>query len=170
VNDKQLALNRTLSLLMGLEVAVLRSLNDKPETATRAQWTLVIEHGAFTTETSPSTTAPNLKAVTWNATPILRQRIMLEPLSSVHFFGITIARKLVSAVDTITATQTVYGAQSGGGSAPASANFALRARLVEFDTEDSVSDPHGFAAILGLDKIIGDNTEGIGAITIKSSS
>jgi len=75
-----------------------------------------------------------------------------------------------AGVDTITAVQLLYGAEASAGSAPASPNFALRARLIRFDTENSESDPRGFVALLGLNRSLLAEGEdlAIGKAVIKS--
>lgn len=146
VNDKQLRQKKKLDAQFSIEVAVLKS-------NTQAQWVVVIEHGAFSTDTNPATTGVNLKDVEWNAVPILSQRLILTSDPVVHTFGCRIARSItvVSGVaqDTLTTTRILYGGEEGA-TGPTTANFALRARLVRFDTEDHQSDPRGFVGLLGL--------------------
>lgn len=96
----------------------------------------------------------NLSAVTWNATPILSQRIILTSVPSIETFGITIGRSIQvvsgTPTDTLISTQIVYGATAGA-TGPTSANFALRARLIRFDTENTPAAQSGFIALRGLD-------------------
>jgi hypothetical protein len=152
VNSNQLRLKKKLELQIGIEVAVLNS-------NTRAQWMLVIEHGAFTADTEPATTGPNLKEIEWHTTPILSQLIEVMSVPAVHTFGCRLTRSLVTVsgvtTDTIAAAAIAYGGETAGGSAPASANFALRARMIRFDTENSQTDPKGFVALRGLAVAIG---------------
>jgi len=156
VNERQLRLKKRFELRFALEVALLNS-------DTAGLWSLVIEVGEKTEETTPARTGRNLAAIVWRGTPLFEQEIVLSPLSTVHRFGMKIDRELIADVDTITATSLVYGATEGAIS-PKTANFALRARLVRFDTEDRISDPTGFVAVRGfkIESNGGDNlpTEG----------
>ena len=161
VNDKQLRLKKTLQLEFGFEVAVLKS-------NTRAQWILVIEHGVFTQASAVGGESTNLGQVTWNTTPMLRQPLIVTPVPCVHKFGAVIQRQLVSSVDTVSANVIRYGAEEVSGSVPTSANFAIRARLIDFDTEDNKPDPKGFIALVGLASDTSETaSENIGIATIK---
>jgi len=110
---------------------------------TRGQYLLVIESGAMPQDSSPSPVSLNLQNVVWNtATPILSQPVFLDSvLIDGQIFGAQIA---VNAAGTVlTAQRNLYGVWTGGAPAPATANFALRARLIQFDTEDAVNRPKG---------------------------
>lgn len=164
-NDAELRLGFMLELLFGFEVALIPGSSDRPDYDSKAQWVLVIEHGAFSDESDPARTGLNLAAITWSTTPLLSQRLMLTRTPVSRAFGCRIKRSLGNEV---TAQKIVFGAEAGGDSAPATANFALRARLTRFDTEDSISAPRGFIALRGLD--VGDgvtSTDGLGKATIK---
>ena len=109
---------------------------------TRAQYLLVIESGAMPEDTTPATVALNLQNVVWaTATPILSQGLILDSIPITHNFGASIA---VNAAGTaLTAQRNLYNIWTAGAPAPATANFALRARLIQFDTEDAVTRPKG---------------------------
>ena len=141
VNDKMLRLNRTLDVEFGLALQIALATSN-------AQWLLVIEQGTAPQDTTPSTTSTNLQNIVWNATPCLSQRLILTGNRQTHSFGARIKRSLVSTVDTITMDTLLYGVWSGANSlAPAGANFALRARIVQFDTEDALAtDARGWVA------------------------
>lgn len=143
VSERQLRLRKKFEVRFAMEMAVLKA-------NTSAFWTLVIEVGERTQATSPATTGANLAAIVWRGTPLLEERITIGPVSAIHQFGMRVERALVSSVDTLTATGLLYGDEVGGIVPPKSANFALRARLIRFDTEDGQSAPTGFAAIRGL--------------------
>jgi len=167
VNDKQLRQRKSLVVQFAIQVAVLGS-------NTNAQWVLVIEHGAFSADSSPATTGVNLKNVEWNTSPILQQRIILTSDPAVHTFGCRITRSIqvlnAQAQDTLTSTRILYGGEEGS-SGPTSANFALRARLICFDTEDYQTDPRGFVGLLGLaqgfDGKAADSSAQVGKALIK---
>ena len=132
INDKMLAVNRTFELTFGLQLQLLRA-------NCKAQWVLSIQLGAFAADTTPATTGLNLDSVTW-AAPVFEQPIVLSRLAQSHFFGIRIKRE----ASAFKLDQQLYGVWGGNNaSAPASANFAIRARLDRFDTED-IADPRGW--------------------------
>jgi hypothetical protein len=149
INEKMLRVNRTLDVQFGLGLQIANG-------SSNAQWLLVIEKGTAPQQTTPSTTGTNLENVVWDATPILSQRLILTQNRQTHSFGTRIKRALVSSVDTITCDTLLYGVWEGANSAaPSGANFALRARMVQFDTENAVgTDARGWIAleVLGADK------------------
>lgn len=137
VNSAQWAAGELFQLTFDLQLQTLAA-------NTTAQYLLVIEHGAATRETVPATTGVNLKSVAWNATPILTQRVLFTGTKLKHHFGARIRR---SVEDAITAEKLLYDAWAAGGSAPAAADFLIRARLIEFDVQDDVSKPKGYVSI-----------------------
>lgn len=144
VNEKQLRVSKSLFVLFGIELATLKS-------NTRAHWSLVVEFGTMPQDTAPGTPGANLSDVTWSATPALEQRLILSGVPSAHTFGVNVHRRMVSSVDTITAERLLYGATEAVSTPPASANFAVRVRLIRFDTENTPSSQRGFVAYRGLD-------------------
>ena len=141
VNDKMLRVNRTLDVQFGLALQLLNATSN-------AQWLLVIEQGTAPQDTTPATPAANLQNIVWSDTPCLSQRLILTGNRQTHSFGARIKRSLVSLADTITMDTLLYGVWEGANSAaPSGANFALRARLIEFDTENALaSDARGWVA------------------------
>lgn len=135
INDRMLRVNRTLSLQFGLSLQLFRA-------TARASWGLVIETGSVPADTDPTPTDPlNLQNVVWTATPALAQRIVLGPLKTTHSFGLRIAR----AAGGLSCDTMLYGVWEGANAAaPASANFAVRARLINFDTENSITSARGW--------------------------
>lgn len=87
-------------------------------------------------------TAQNLRDVEWDtAAPLLRQQLLLTPASIRHQIGATITRSAAG----ITANAVLYNRViSANAAAPKAANFGLRARLIDFDTENSVSNARGW--------------------------
>lgn len=111
---------------------------------------------------TPQIATKNLKNVSWNATPILSHTFQIGRTPISKAYGCRIKRSLVSSVDTLTSEQIIMGSSSAGGSAPASAAFALRARLRRFDTEDDVVDPVGLVVLKGLNhEVISGEESGI---------
>ncbi len=163
VNDRQLRQRKALTVNFAFQVAVLGS-------NTNAQWVLVIEHGAFSADTTPAMTGVNLKDVAWNATPILSQRIILTSDPVIHSFGCRVKRSIqvvnAEPVDTLTTSRILYGGEEGA-SGPLTANFALRARLLRFDTEDSQNDPRGFVGLIGLAPSGGSTSNDLGKAIIQ---
>lgn len=139
VNDKMLRLNRTLDVQFGLATQLANATSN-------AQWLLVIERGTATSQSTPTTPDTNLENIVWESSPVLSQRIILTQNRQTHSFGARIKRALVSSVDTITMDTMLYGVWEGADAlAPTTANFALRARLIHFDTENALaSDARGW--------------------------
>jgi hypothetical protein len=170
ISARQLIAKRVAELNIGFEVA-LRSRRERDGAGytgdarnTQAQWVLVIEHGAFTGETSPSTTDTNLKAITWNAMPILSHRLIVTRNPGTHSFGCRVNR---SAGGVLSADAIFYGASEAGGSVPAAADFALRARLIQFDILDGVADPRGLVLLRGLNVSLTEEDEKTGKLIIR---
>lgn len=125
-----------LRLVFNLSLALFKT------NAAQVQWTLVIEHGVDTSATSPSPAVPNLDTVTWHATPLLTQRLLVTELIQTRRFGCEIVR---ASNDEISATKLIQNRWSIADSAPASPQFLLRARLIRFDTRNADTDGRGFA-------------------------
>ena len=87
----------------------------------------------------------NLLNVVWDTVnPILKQRLILTPVATVCYAGVNVYRSTMGA---ITCDRLLYGGlENANATAPGSANFALRARLIEFDTENSVPTARGWIA------------------------
>ncbi len=134
INDKMLAVNRTLQIDWGVQLQLIHA-------NCKAQWVMALQLGTFSAESSPPTLGLNLENVTW-AAPVFSQPIVLSPLAQSHFFGVRIKREVASLL----LDQQLYGVWGGNNdAAPASANFAIRARLERFDTEN-VTTPEGYLA------------------------
>jgi hypothetical protein len=107
---------------------------------TRAQYLLRIDVGGAPGQADPAPTGENIENVTWLDTPLFSQRIILSGLKITHPFGCAIRRDINGALH---ADQMAYGNWTAAGQAPESASFTLRARLLEFDTENSVRGAKG---------------------------
>ena len=114
------------------------------EATTRAQYVVVIEAGTPAQQTTPAPVAVNLSDITWREIPILAQRVILSGIKMKHHFGALIKRSLTG--DVLSAEKRLYNAWTAApaGSEPAAPTFVLRARLIEFDTENSVPGATGF--------------------------
>jgi hypothetical protein len=128
VNDSMFALGRKLLIDWGVSLQLLRG-------SCLAQYTLVVESGSY------SVTGSNMTAVTWNtSTPLISMPISMTGQLIVHSFGLQLQR----LSDQITLDRSLYGVWTGyNAAAPASANFALRCRLINLDPEDT-TDPRGW--------------------------
>jgi len=111
---------------------------------TRAQFLVVIEAGTPAQQAAPAPVAVNLSDITWRATPLLAQRVILSGIKMKHHFGALIKRSLTNSV--LSAERLLYTAWTAApaGSEPATPTFVLRARLLQFDTENSVPGATGF--------------------------
>ncbi len=134
LNDKMMAVGRTYEALWGVQTQLIHA-------SCQAQWVLSVQLGTFTAETEPAVLGLNLENVVW-AAPVFEQAIVLSPLSQSHFFGIRI-RRLAGGFEL---DQQRYGVWAGNNAAaPSSANFAIRARLDRWDTENRTA-PRGYVA------------------------
>lgn len=133
INDAMFRVGSTFSLDFKVALQLINSTSN-------AQYFLVIEVGAAPSDPNPATTETNLQDITWIATPLLKQRLILTSNRMTHSFGGQVLRSLL---DVVTANKKVYGSLLAGDQAPATANFAIRARLIEFDTENSVVGARG---------------------------
>jgi hypothetical protein len=107
---------------------------------TAAQLLLVVEFGTTPNQVTPATTGVNLSDVTWNAAPLLSQRIILTGQRVDGKFGVAIRRSLQNA---FAADRLLYGIWEAAGATPNTANLVLRARVKHFDTENSQADARG---------------------------
>lgn len=112
---------------------------------TSAQYVLKIDVGALPSQSTPATTGVNLQDVVWNPTPVLSERILFGSVSNKQTFGC----EFVRAADglTITGNKILFGVKQATAVVPASAEFALRARLDQFDLENSAPDPRGLVSL-----------------------
>lgn len=139
VNSEQLALKRVYEARLALSLATLLA-------NTKVSLQFVVEIGTIDEDSSPGTPGVNLDDVTWDvADPAVAQTIRVSGIPRTHELGVRVAR---DADDTITLDKLLYGkVVANNDAAPASANFAVRGRLIRFDIEDDVADPKGFLAI-----------------------
>lgn len=133
VSEKMLA-TRRMEIVFGVTAGLVGATS-------RASWLLEIQAGTAPQDVSPATTGPNLQDVLWNATPILRERLVLTQEFVTHTFG----TRIKNALDGMVCDVQNYGLWTGNNAAaPAGPNFALRARLIAFDTENSRPDARGW--------------------------
>lgn len=107
---------------------------------TRAQYTLEVAFGTLT-EDSGTGYAMNLSGINW-AAPVISERVLLSSAVVPHPISVRVASDIVGA---LTATASIYG-RNQTVTAPAASSFALRARLLNFDTENRTT-PRGLVAV-----------------------
>ena len=97
---------------------------------TRAQYMLEVAFGTLQSSQG-SNYGPNFASLQW-ATPIISQRLILSSTIVEHSFGLSVSS---DASSVLSATSTLYG-RSQNATPPSNSAFAIRARLLNFDTED----------------------------------
>lgn len=107
---------------------------------TNVQYMLVVEIGELPQDVTPGPTGPNLLKVDWNPTPLMQQRIIVTDIMMNHHFGAQVLRKSDGELRT---NKKQYSVETAGDVIPLTPNFAIRVRLIEFDTEDNVADSTG---------------------------
>lgn len=133
VSGEMLA-HRRMELVFGISAALIAATS-------RASWLLEIQAGTAPQDTDPATTGPNLQNILWNPTPILRKRLVLTQELVTHTFGV----RMMNTLEGMVCDVQNYGLWTGNNAAaPAEPNFALRARLINFDTENSRPDARGW--------------------------
>lgn len=137
---QSLPLGGTFTLKREIVTRLLSNTSD-------AVWNFVWEIGMRTDQTSPAPVGPNLEGYAWRA-PLIDQQLHVTDVASVHEFGIKLSRSLKNDEETwscdVMRYEKVLGATDD--QLPTGNNFVLRLRLSCFDTENSVTDPRGFAA------------------------
>ncbi len=134
INEQQFRAGGTFTAEFDLEVQLFNAV-------TRGQYLLVVEAGTAHGQTTPAPVGTNLQDVVWMPAPVLSQRIIVTGLKLTHHFGCAFRRSLDGL--SITADRLIYDVWQGGAPPPESPSFALRARLIQFDTENSVAGAKG---------------------------
>src|SRR5690606_35704185 len=137
----------TLELRFGLEMVVTMLEKRALERRSVCQWTILLEAGVPSADVAPATPGENLDAAFTSGVTLLRQRLILTEIPTQHLFGMRIVR---AGDGSMTARAIAYGRDEAT-TAPPSVPFILRARLVEFDTENAPTDAKGVVAVRGLD-------------------
>jgi hypothetical protein len=149
INEQMFGAGKTLAVQFGVSTQLVKATS-------QAQWMLVIEKGEAPSETDdPSATETNLLNVVWDtANPILKQRLILTPTATICYAGCNLYRSTLGA---ISCDRILYGGlENANAAAPGSANFALRCRLIEFDTENSIPTARGWVAYQLIKPASGD--------------
>jgi hypothetical protein len=136
INAEMTPVGSTLLLDVTFETQVIRS-------DSRCQWVLLVELGTWAGEAAPAGT--NISGITWATTPLIRLPLRLTPIRTPHSFGVRVVRDAEGDLTTQTRLYRAPWASNEAG--PASPGFVLRARLAHFDTEDNLTDPHGYVLL-----------------------
>jgi hypothetical protein len=147
INDGEFPNASKLELMLGFEAVVFMLEKKVRERLSACHWTLLIESGTLTADTTPGTPGANLGAAFGSPVVLAEQRITLTEIPSAHRFGVVINR---AANGALSADKVLYTKQSAT-TAPSAVPMALRARLVRFDTENDPTDARGVVAVRGLD-------------------
>lgn len=147
INPLEFPARSTLELRIGLELMVAMLEAKAEERRSVCQWTIVLEAGVPSADTTPATTGGNLAAAFTSSVILLKQRLVLTEIPTQHLFGTRIVR---AGDGTLTARAIAYGRDEAT-AAPPSVPFILRGKLTEFDTENAPTDARGVPAVRGLD-------------------
>lgn len=134
INASMLRAGQSLTLEFDLALALLKA-------TTKAQMLLRIEVGSVPAQSAPAPTGENLEDVVWLPTPLLSRRLIVSTVTMKHRFGCFISRDAAGA---FAANRLLYGQWEAAPVVPPAANFVVRARLMDFDTENSVTNARGF--------------------------
>ncbi len=140
VSSRMLRAAQRLTVDFDLEVGLLNR-GVRAENRSRCQWLLVIEHGTIAGQTTPAPVGENLTDIAWDSTPLLTHRFVVSEAPMANKFGVSLAWNgtIFTAKDVLS-----FGKwEAADGDGPASNEFALRARLVQADTENSVATARG---------------------------
>ena len=152
ISSSQLAAGRRLEIRFALEVAAIRA-------NTLWHWYMVIETAQLPAASTPGTPGGNLSDDDWEAASRYEQRLVLGSVPRRYNFGYRVTR---AAGGSLSAEGLAFGEWSAA-TAPDSAEFALRVRLVRADTVDRIANPRGFLAVSGF---IDPDNDTVGKATI----
>lgn len=133
INEGMLAVNTTFTLTFELTLQLFKA-------TCAIQYLIVVELGNLVSTTVPAITGPNLFQVDWIKTPFLQQRIIITDSAIVHKMGAQVIR---TKNDVLKTNKKIYGYVAAGDIIPGTPAFAIRCRLIEFDTEDNSREESG---------------------------
>ena len=148
INSNQFRVGRTISVNFGIVAQMLAE--------TEAQWRIVIDAANLSSATNPADQGLNITAADFNQTPMLDERIILTEALTPHIFGVQILRRLTDGEIAVTANKNLYGTLEATSGAPATGDFILRARLINFDIAENGGDVRGWVGYK-LSGVEGDN-------------
>lgn len=126
INEKQFRLGRKLQVQFAVELALAKA-------ECQGQWVITMDFGYPAADSTPSPVGLNLQSIAWATAPIFRQAIVVTSLPVKHSFGVSISRGTLG----FTLDQRIYDWEGNNAAAPTGANFVLRARLAQWDTENN---------------------------------
>jgi hypothetical protein len=148
VTTDDLVTGSVLDLNFGIEAALFTAAARERTRRSGMRWTLLVEYGTQTADSTPATTGANLDTYFSSPTTMLSYTLYLSEKPWNGRFGITVTRPSAGA---ITATATKMFKTAAALAAPSTGNFAIRARLTRGDVEDAPTDPKGLIAVRGFD-------------------
>jgi hypothetical protein len=132
----------------GLETTYVKSIDLEGGTAVLS---LAATQSGVRTLTFAAPPGPNIGGITW-LPPILEQQIFLTDVRSENGLGIVLSNSRDITIDTnelgYSGKRFIYDSvlTASKDSMPTRTTFLLRVRIGQFDTENSVADPKGYAA------------------------
>lgn len=147
VTTDEMVARSVLDLAIGFEAAIYTATLRQRTRRTGMQWTLRIEHGVATSDSTPATTGANLDTYFSSPVTMLEHTFRLSEVPQAMRYGIQVTRPSSGDI-TAVATKFFKGAACA---APSTGNFAIRAILTRGDVEDVPTDPKGLVAVRGLD-------------------
>lgn len=148
VNPLEFPVKSTLQLLCGIELMMLALAAKARDRRSACQWSLILEAGVPTADTTPGTPGGNLAAAFANPITLLEQRLILTEIP----IACRVGCKIVRAGDGSLTARWIYNGRDGEIETPPTAvPLALRLRLGWFDAENLPADPRGIVAARGLD-------------------
>jgi hypothetical protein len=147
ISPDELALRTRLEMAFGFEAALLAPLRRPGERRAVGRYSLIIERGVRSSDASPATTGSNIDTHFTSPVILAQHDFDVTEVPVAKRFGISISRNgagvIAAEVTNMMSPMTV--------SAPATADFVLRARLARPDFEDLPLDARGVLPIRGLD-------------------
>lgn len=147
ISPDQLALRTLLDLAFGLELALFDPQRRPAERRSRGRMSLILERGVRVSETSPAGIGSNIDTYFGSPVVLAQHDFDLTDEPAVKRMQLTIAR---DGAGTLTAKAAKFLQALSPVSAPASADFAIRARIGRVDFENLPEDARGILAIRGL--------------------
>ena len=147
ISPDELALRTRLEMAFGFEAALLAPLRRPGARRAVGRYSLIIERGVRSSDASPATTGSNIDTHFTSPVILAQHDFDVTEVPVAKRFGISISRNgagvIAAEVTNMMSPMTV--------SAPATADFVLRARLARPDFEDLPLDARGVLPIRGLD-------------------
>ena len=138
ISGEDLISNRKMEVVFDFEVGLV----DLPESSMVAY--LVVETGTWTGDSTPATTGGNLQNITWAAAPAHSERLLITDMADRYQVGYRVVRD----GSTLTGSALTFGTWKAA-TEPSTTDFAVRARLIRWDTENAADTPRGRVFLSG---------------------